>query len=318
MGREPRITVVGSNMVDLISYLGRFPDRGETVFGTGWHQGYGGKGANQAVMAAILGADVRPVMCVGDDVFGPEWMRHFESFGIDTSCVHQVPGNHSGVAAVWVEPSGDNRIVLGAGANENLSVEQVADDFASLPQPDLVLSQLEVAQEPILRGFQLAKDVGATTVLNPGPAAPIRSEVIAITDWLIPNETEFELLAREMYGIAVGDDMETAIRHFGDRTVTSLVVTLGEAGAMLYQPGEPEAKILAPPTVEAKDTTGAGDAFVGAFSWAIAAGRESIEAIELANVLASDSVTRPGTAVSYPRGQRLVDLLADLEFNRVG
>ncbi|MFD0712548.1 ribokinase [Paenibacillus sp. GCM10027626] len=309
MKQHPNITVVGSNMVDLLSYLERFPERGETVFGRGFVQGFGGKGANQAIMAAILGAKVSMVTCVGDDVFGPKWIETFEQNGVDTSFVKIVPDNYSGVAAIWVEKTSDNRIVLGAGANEEVSPEMVDEAFDRLPKPDVIISQLEIPQSSILRGFQRAKEVGATTILNPGPAAPVQKEILDNTDWLIPNETEFALLAKEMAGIDASD-LHQAVRQFGDRTRVNLVVTLGKNGALLYMPGSGNDIIeLLAPTVDAKDTTGAGDAFCGAFSYGIAAGLEPLKAIELANMLASDSVTRPGTQISYARNDHLAHLL---------
>ena len=309
MKQHPNITVVGSNMVDLLSYLERFPQRGETVFGRGFAQGFGGKGANQAIMSAILGAKVSMVTCVGDDIFGPKWFEEFEKNSVNTSFVKTIPGNYSGVAAIWVEPSSDNRIVLGAGANENVSPELVDEAFDQLPRPDAIISQLEIPQPTILRGFQRAKAVGATTILNPGPAAPVLKEILDLTDWLIPNETEFALIANEMAGIDPAN-LHQAVRQFGDYTGVNLVVTLGENGALLYMAGSGQEVLAMPaPIVNAKDTTGAGDAFCGAFSYGIAAGLEPIKAIELANVLASDSVTRSGTQISYARNERLSELL---------
>lgn len=311
MSKQPVVTVVGSTMVDLISYLERMPERGETIFGRSFAQGFGGKGANQAVMAAILGARVAMVNCVADDTFGPATVENFRSFGVDVGHVGVVAGSYSGVANVLVEPTGDNRIVLGAGANEAVGPELVDAAFDALPRPDIVVSQLEIPQPPILRGFQRAKAVGAITVLNPGPAAPVDPDILELTDWLVPNETECALLTRELLGTAPADEAEM-VKALGDGLGVPLVTTLGERGAMLYRPGvDAEVSHLQPPVVEAVDTTGAGDAFVGAFVYAIARELEAMDAVRFANTLAADSVTRPGTQISFAQGDELERLLAE-------
>lgn len=306
---QPHITVVGSSMVDLISYLVRMPAAGETIFGRDFHQGYGGKGANQAVMAALLGARVAMVNAVGNDTFGPATIANFESFGIDVSQMRLVDGTYSGVANVMVDPSGDNRIVLGAGANEHMDNQQVEQAFGELPRPRLVLSQLEIPQPPILRGFELGHEAGAINVLNPGPASRVDEAILRLTDWLIPNETEFDILAEETMG-QVPEDREAALPEFVDNLGVSTVITLGAGGALLFEPGDSAPRHFPAPEVQAADTTGAGDAFCGAFSWALASGRSPEVAIRIANQVAGDSVQRPGTQLSYARGaglQVLVD-----------
>lgn len=305
MSAGPRVTVVGSSMVDLISYLVRMPDLGETVFGRHFAQGFGGKGANQAVMAALLGAEVAMVNAVGSDSFGRDTIDNFRSFDIDVRHMRVIDGLYSGVANVMVEPSGDNRIVLGAGANEHVSEQQVEAAFADLPAPAVVVSQLEIPQAPIRRGFELAKEQGAVTVLNPGPAAPVDPAILALTDWLIPNESEFDLLARAALQDLSEDRME-AVQAFAQRLEVNVIVTLGEQGAALFRPGADTSVARFPaPRVEVADTTGAGDAFVGAFAYALAANHPAADAITLANLLAADSVTRPGTQISYARDERL-------------
>ncbi|WP_028936083.1 ribokinase [Pseudonocardia spinosispora] len=309
MTDRPAITVVGSTMIDLISYLERMPDQGETVFGRSFAQGFGGKGANQAVMAALLGADVAMVNRVGDDSFGRETIANFRSFGVDVSQVGVEP-TYSGVANIMVEPSGDNRIILGPGANERLSASHVERAFAALRRPGVVLSQLEVPQSAILRGFQLAKHHGATTILNPAPAAPVAPEILELCDWLIPNETECELLVRATTG-SCPSDLAERTRALGESCGVAVVTTLGANGAMLYRPGiDDTVRHLHAPPVEVRDSTGAGDAFVGAFGYAIGRGIDPLDAIEFALELASDSVTRPGTQISFPTGTHLDNLLA--------
>lgn len=321
MSNKNVITVVGSNMVDLSSFLNRFPERGETLFGKDFVQGYGGKGANQAIMASILGAKVSMVTCVGDDVYGPGWIKEFEKNNVNTEYVKKIEDNYSGVASIWVEEEGDNRIVLGAGANNDVDKDLVNEAFDKLPNPNVVLSQLEIPQEAILEGFKRGKQVGAKNILNPGPAAPVLKEIMEITDWILPNETEFAILANEMYGMNVGEfsieSYKVAIKEFAIISKTNVVITMGEDGSMLYMPNENmEVKHLKAPTVEAVDTTGAGDAFCGAFTYGISTGLEPSEAVKLANILASESVKGRGTQISYARGKKLDEIIVDFVNNK--
>ncbi|MHA7134732.1 ribokinase [Oerskovia turbata] len=305
---RPQITCVGSTMVDLISYLERMPAQGETVFGRDFAQGFGGKGANQAVMSALLGADVVMVNTVATDSFGRDTIENFRSFGIDVECMEQVDGTYSGVANVLVDPSGDNSIILGAGANAFMTTDQVERAFRARPRPDLVLSQLEIPQPVILRGFQLAKEGGATTVLNPGPAAPVDPAILALTDWLIPNETEFAVLYTAEFGEAP-TNYDADVVRFADALGVNVVVTLGPDGAVLVEPGDLQARAFDAPVVAAIDTTGAGDAFCGGFCFGLADGLSPEESIWLAIAVASDSVTRRGTQVSYARDDELAAVL---------
>jgi len=183
MNEKSTITVVGSNMIDLTSFLDRFPKQGETVYGREFIQGFGGKGSNQAVMASLLGAEVSMITCVGNDVFGPQWFEEYEKNDINTEFVKVIDDNHSGVASIWVEGNGENRIVLSAGANEDITPEMVEDAFEELTFPGLVLSQLEIPQETILEGFKRGKEFGAATILNPASAAPIMKEIMEVTDF---------------------------------------------------------------------------------------------------------------------------------------
>ncbi|MGC5627009.1 ribokinase [Georgenia sp. Z1344] len=303
----PRIMIVGSSMTDLVSYLGRMPERGETVFGKDFAQGFGGKGANQAAMAALLGAEVSMVGAVGGDSFGRDTVENLRGLGIDATHVVEIDDAHSGIAMILVDPDGDNRIVLAPGANERLTPQHVDDAFDDAGGPDLVLSQLEVPQETIRRGFERAKGAGGITVLNPAPAAAVDPGVLAVTDWVIPNETEFAILLEAELGRGV-EDLEADAVALGERIGASLVVTLGERGALLVHDGD--LTRLEAPAVEAVDTTGAGDAFCGGFAFALAGGAAPADATRLGIALASDSVTRRGTQASYARGADLERILA--------
>jgi ribokinase len=246
MTNGPAITCVGSTMVDLITYLGRMPDQGETVFGRDFAQGFGGKGANQAVMATLLGADVVMVNTVATDAFGRDTIANLRSFGVDVRFVNEIEDTHSGLANILVDPTGNNRIILAAGANRFVSEAQVEAAFQADPDPALVLSQLEIPQAAVLRGFQLGKQGGAMTVLNPGPAAPIDSRVLALTDWLIPNETEFSLLYASHFGRAP-EGVNADVVRLADALEVAIVVTLGPDGAVLALPGTGGPHVFAAP-----------------------------------------------------------------------
>ncbi|HSL77378.1 MAG TPA: PfkB family carbohydrate kinase, partial [Candidatus Limnocylindrales bacterium] len=201
----PRVLVVGSTMIDLVAYADRLPGDGETVVGTSYETGFGGKGANQAVMAARLGADVAMVNTVGDDGHGTAYLEKLGQEGIDTSFMRRVPGS-SGVAPIWVDATGTNRIIVVPGANGHV-LPGVAAKAVEAFRPDVVIGQFEIPQATPAAGFAAARAIGATTVLNPAPAAAVDPGLLAVTDWLIPNAHEFALIAERR----MGDSPEEAV-----------------------------------------------------------------------------------------------------------
>lgn len=292
----PRIVVVGSTMIDLVAYADRLPGDGETVIGSSYVTGFGGKGANQAVMAARFGAEVAMVNTVGDDTHGSSYLEQFANEGVDTTFMRRVPGS-SGVAPIWVDRNGTNRIIVVPGANLEVQPEVAAEAVETF-RPQVVLGQFEIPQATTAAGFAAGRRIDATTVLNPAPAAPVEPTLLAVTDWLVPNEHEFELITGTPLGTTPADQ-EAAVRGVAERFGVSLVVTLGEAGALVVPRGESASWVEAP-RVEAVDTTGAGDAFVGAFAVGLALGRPVAAAVRLGCAAAADSVTRRGTQASYP------------------
>ena len=302
---HPTVIVVGSTMIDLVAYASRVPDRGETLVGDRFHMGFGGKGANQAVMARLLGAEVVMVNCLGDDSYGDMTLENFSAFGIDRTYVHRVPGT-SGVAFIWVEPDGSNRIIIVPGANHRLTAEQASRSVRGTPGAAVVVGQLEIPQQTTAAAFEAARKTGATTVLNPAPAARLSGDLLATSDWLIPNEVEFEMLA------GCSADSDRALVDFATETGTRLVVTLGEQGTAIV-PGTGDRVVRVPaPIVDPIDTTGAGDAFVGAFAVGLARGLPERGAVRLGNACAADSVSRPGTQSSFPHPDRAQRFLADV------
>jgi len=294
--RKPRIAVIGSNMVDLVTYVNRMPVRGETVEAPSFEMGHGGKGANQAVAAAKLGASVVMVTAVGDDMFADNTIRNLESLGIDTTHVRRVAGRSSGVAPIMVEPSGENSILIVKGANADLSAADIERAAESLKTCDLILLQLEIPLETVYAAIAFGKRHGVKTVLNPAPATPeLDAEKVRDVSFFMPNETELAILT----GMPTDTDehVVAAARSLVAKGVETVIVTLGERGALLVTADASHR--VEPVKVAPVDTTGAGDAFVGAFARYHAGGAGLEEALDLAARYAADSVTRRGTQKAY-------------------
>jgi ribokinase len=291
------LVVVGSMNVDQIAYCARFPDDGETLVAHRYAQGFGGKGANQAVMAARLGAHVRMIGCLGDDALGDATIANFAAMRVDTAGVARVRGASSGVAPIWVDESGTNRILIVPGANGALTAEHVERELARRAA-NVVVAQLETPQAATAAAFTMARQRGAVTVFNPAPAARVDAGLLGGVDWLVANESEFLFL-----GDAAPDG--ATIAAAATRWECGVVVTLGAAGALVADGTDPAVAVPAP-RARAVDTTGAGDAFVGTFAVAIAAGLPPIDAVQLGCVAGALSVQRAGTQTSYATGAEVV------------
>jgi len=294
--RKPRIAVIGSNNVDLVTYVNRMPVRGETVEAASFAIGHGGKGANQAVAAAKLGAWVTLVSKVGDDVFADMTIRNLAEFGVDATHVGRVEGRSSGVASIMVEPSGENCILIVKGANADLSPADVERAAEVLKTCDLILLQLEAPLETVYAAIAFGKRHGVKTLLNPAPATPeLDPEKIREASFFVPNETELAILT----GMPVHTENEiaAAARSLIAKGIGTVVVTMGSRGALLATPTR--TRRIAPIRVAPVDTTGAGDAFVGAFARYFAAGLGLEAALDKAVRYAADSVTRRGAQKAY-------------------
>lgn len=291
-----RIGVVGSNMMDLVTNVIRFPERGETVEAAGFFMGHGGKGANQAVAAAQLGSEVFYVGKVGDDSFGALTLENFRRHGIDVRYAGVAAGTSSGVAPIFVDPNGENRILIVAGANAALTPADVLRARDDLARADAILLQLEVPLETVYATLELGIACGVPVVLNPAPAhAQLDLARLAGLTFLIPNQSELELLSH--LPAQKRTEAEAAARAVMASGIASVIVTLGAAGALYVSAGGVE-YVPAPPVV-AVDTTGAGDAFIGSFAHHYARERDVVAAVRAAVAYASDSVTRPGSQISY-------------------
>jgi ribokinase len=304
-GPATQIAVVGSLNIDLVTYAARLPGAGETVVGERFQMGFGGKGANQAVMAARLGGRVSMVGALGDDVYAGMTLENLARQDVDATHVARVSGS-SGVAPIWVEPDGTNRIIVVPGANDRVDPDAAAAAVRALPDIAAVIGQLEIPQAVTAAAFAAARAVGAVTILNPAPAAQLDAALLAASDWLIPNETEFAMLAgRE----AFDPEDDASLVRYARGVAPRLAITLGARGAAVVGP-DGEVTRLGSERVQAIDTTGAGDAFVGAFAYGLAAGLEERRALRLAILCATDSVTRPGTQSSFASTERAAALLA--------
>jgi ribokinase len=296
MSKTPRIAVVGSNMVDLVTYVARMPVRGETIEAPSFEMGHGGKGANQAIAAAKLGASVIMVTKVGDDMFADNTIKNLANFGVDTKHVKRVKGRSSGVAPIMVEPSGENSILIVKGANADLSPADVEAAAEDLKTCDLILLQLEVPLDTVYAAIAFGKKHGVKTLLNPAPATPdLDLKQIQDVSFFTPNETELAILTNMR--VESEAEIEAAAKSLLARGMGTVVVTMGARGALLVSSSE--VKHIAPVKVTPVDTTGAGDAFVGSFARYSAAGSTVEEALNLAVRYAADSVTRRGTQKAY-------------------
>jgi ribokinase len=289
------ICVVGSCNVDLTFRAARLPQSGETLHARSMQVGHGGKGANQAVMAARLGARVAMVGRVGRDAFGEQAMAHYRTEGIDTTHTRIDAEQSTGTAAILVDDQANNCILVVPGANGAVSSEDVRAAESVLASSGAVLCQLETPLDATLAAFRLARAHGVRTILNPAPVVELPDELLQLTDLCIPNETEAERLTGVV--IRTLEDAEkaaAALRQRGPRTV---LLTLGNRGAWLQ---EESGQHIPSITVDAVDTTGAGDAFIGALAVFLNEGRSLSEAARRAAAVAALTVTRAGAQNSFP------------------
>ena len=290
----PRIAVVGSANTDLITFSDAFPRPGETIFGQNFDLGFGGKGANQAIAARLCGAEVVMVARVGNDLFGEATIKNFASFGIDTTHVKIVPGVPTGVAPIFVDPSGQNRIIVVKGANDRLLPADVDAAAAQLRGVDTIILQFEIPLETIYHTVRFARANNIRCIVNPAPALPADLGELAGADYFIPNETEAELIGGQpVRTVEEAVACANALLRKGFRKV---VLTLGARGSLLAD--KSGAVHVAPYAVTAVDSTGAGDAFIGSLAVFLAEGVAEREAVSRANLYAGLSTTRVGTQKS--------------------
>ncbi|WP_349551154.1 ribokinase [Leuconostoc pseudomesenteroides] len=296
MIKDIDVLVIGSNVMDLINYVDRLPHKGETVEATSFEMGFGGKGANQAVAASRLGAQVAMLTCVGNDSFGLETRANFVANHIDISGV--LTGHQSnGVAPIFVESNGDNRILIAQGANTELTLEVLLDKIDLIKRAKVIVLQQEVPMPTNIKAIHLAKKYNIPIIYNPAPAHKLPLDVLPAVDYLIPNESELTAITK--MPVSTVQETKAAARRLLSFGVANVIVTMGNRGALWITAGQ-EATLVDGQDVNAIDTTGAGDAFVGAFAHYFARGESLETAIIQANAYAALSVMTRGTQKSYP------------------
>ncbi len=299
------IAVIGSSMVDLIAYTDEVPKAGETLEAREFQMGCGGKGANQAVAAALLGADVMMMARVGDDAFADNTIANFQSFGVNTDHVEKVSGVSSGVAPIWVDKNSQNRILIIPGANKHLLPADIDAAADRLGACSMIILQLEIPLETVYHAIDFGNARGIPVILNPAPATTaLDLDYACKCDFFVPNETELEILTG--MPVETEEQIHAAADILLKKGLKNLVVTLGEKGA-LWMHGEDTGRFSAP-AVNAVDTTGAGDAFIGCFAHSLSQDGDIEKAIGLAIRYASHSVTGKGTQTSYASAEQFAAL----------
>jgi ribokinase len=295
MAKRPRIAVIGSANIDVTTFSDRFPKAGETIFGQKFDLGFGGKGANQAVAARLSGADVFMVARVGSDLFGPATIENFKKLGVDTTHVKQIEGVSSGVAPIFVEPNGQNRILVVKGANDLLRPADVDAASELLKSVDCMVLQFEIPLETVCYSIAFARKNGIRCIVNPAPAQPVELDALAGLDYFVPNESEAEAIT----GIPVRnvEDAKKCARKLLAGGVNRIFLTLGTNGSFLS--GREGMEHIPAFSMTSVDSTGAGDAFIGSFAVFLGEGVPEREAVRRANLYAGLSTLNVGTQKSF-------------------
>lgn len=295
MPNRPRIAVIGSANIDLTTFASHFPKPGETIFGQKFDLGFGGKGANQAVAARLCGAEVFMVARVGSDLFGPATIANFRKQGIDTTHVKQLEGLSSGVAPIFVEPNGQNRIIVVKGANDALKPADVDAAADVLKSVDCIVLQFEIPIETVYYTVAFARKHGIRCIVNPAPAQSVDLNAVRDLDYFVPNESEAEAVS----GMPVKniEDAKKCAAKLLDGRVQRVIITLGANGSLLA--GRDGMEHVPPFPVNSVDSSGAGDAFIGSFAVFLGEGVPEKEAVRRANLYAGLSTTGVGTQKSF-------------------
>jgi ribokinase len=305
------VVVIGSINMDLVAKTHRFPRPGETMAGESFYTSYGGKGANQAVTVARLGGAASFIGCVGADAFGKEMVDHLRQEGVDTGHVRTVENCSSGTALIIVDSAGRNQIIVIRGANEHLHPEDIDGALHLISAAKMVVIQLEIPLDTVRHAIARAHEHGAPVLLNPAPApaGPLDSDILKKVSLLVPNEVEAEALT----GLAAGSAgfPERCIRTLERDGAKRVIVTLGERGCA-FSDGEAIRHLPAYP-VRAEDTTGAGDAFVGALAASYSFFSRFSDAVKFASAVAALSVTKKGAQSSLPRREDVRRFLENYE-----
>ena len=304
------IVVVGSLNMDLVVFTPRHPQIGETILGSSFQTNPGGKGANQAVAAARLGASVKMIGKLGQDPFGEQLLGSLQASGVDTGYVLRDAEHATGTALITVDAAGANTIIVVPGSNMQLSPEDIQRAEAAIAGSSLLVLQLEVPLETVFRAAQLAYQHSVKVIFNPSPAQPLPDELLKLTDVLVVNESETAILT----GLPVDteDNLLAAAGRLKRLVPGDLVLTLGDKGCLWL--GESGMHKLAAFPVKAIDTTAAGDAFIGGLAAAILANRPMVEALGWGNAAGGLTVTRKGAQPALPDRHELDQFLENFHF----
>ena len=303
---KERILIIGSLNMDMVIEMKRMPLKGETVLGDNLAYIPGGKGANQAFAAGMLGGNAAMLGCVGADNFGQQLKENMKKSGTDTVGIAEIEGYPTGMAVIYVDEGGDNSIVVIPGSNSACDVEYLKKNDKLIQESSYVVFQMEIPSDAVYYGIRRAKELGKTVVLNPAPAPDaLPEEILALVDYLTPNETEVVKLTGQP-DLSM-ESVRAGAQKLLEQGVKNVLVTLGDKGALLInQNGENQY-----PTrkVSAVDTTAAGDCFNGAFVVGLAEGMSQEAAIRFANTASSIAVTRKGAQSSIPAREEVDRML---------
>lgn len=290
------IAVIGSNMVDLITYIERMPEEGETLEAPEFEMGCGGKGANQAVAASRLGSDVLMVTKVGNDLFGQNTIENFKKNGIRADAV-EIGTKTSGVAPIFVDPNGKNRILIIQGANDELQPETLETYREQISKAKLIMMQLEIPLATVYKAIELGGELGIPVLLNPAPANPaLDLEYVKKCTYFAPNESELGILTN--MPVDTLDEIKVAAASLIEKGIKNMIVTMGDKGVLWMT--EKDELVIEGENVDAVDTTGAGDSFIGCFAHYLTNGHPVEYSLRKANLYAAQAVQKRGTQSSYP------------------
>lgn len=300
-----KITVLGVFAGDTTYFADRLPKPGETLLGTDFNLGPGGKGSNQSVACAKLGAQTSFITIVGEDAFAELAFQTWKQSGV-TPYATQTGRSHTGAAFIYVDPSGENAIIIAPGAGRLISPEYVEENESVIASADLFITQLEQPMDAALKGLSLAKAAGVKTILNPAPAAQLPETMLSLCDYVTPNRSEAEVLS----GIEIRstDDAKAAAELLMKKGAGNVVVTLGDDGALCCEQ-DTYHHVPAFDAGTVVETTGAGDAFNAGFAVGIASGLAPLESVRLGCAVAAICTTRRGTAAAMPQRDEVEELL---------
>lgn len=304
------IAVIGSNMVDLITYIDRMPKEGETLEAPDFKMGCGGKGANQAVAAAKLKSQIMMVSKVGDDIFGKNTIKNFQKNKINVDFVTIEKNESSGVAPIFVDKKSKNSILIIKGANKKLLPKDIDNASEQLKRCSLIVVQLEINLETVYYTIDFANKNNIPILLNPAPAVlDLDLKYVCKCDFFVPNETELEILTGKPVNTV--EEIKESARYISNKGVKNVIVTMGSKGVLWISNNKE--KFIPAHKVNAIDTTGAGDAFIGCFSHFYVTTNDILLSLKRASVFAALSVTKYGTQSSYPTKEEFEAYIEKIE-----